>query len=118
MGSRAFPRAPATVGDPGIRRYGVPQLVVAAAGAPVELGAYAVVLAEADYHRRPEPRDTGRVLGYALLDNLGSRQLASLCCLPGLVDVLRGRRRYVQPTRRGFAADDTDAIPVTPSNRI
>ncbi|QSB16449.1 glycosyltransferase family 2 protein [Natronosporangium hydrolyticum] len=61
----------------------------------------ALTLAEADYRRHAPGPETSRLVTYALSETFGYRQLVSVACLAGLIDFVRGRRYYTQPTRRG-----------------
>jgi len=60
----------------------------------------ALSMAEVDYRRHAAGGETVRMLGYVVLGIVGYRQLLSGACMVGLVDFLRGKRPYTQPTRR------------------
>jgi cellulose synthase/poly-beta-1,6-N-acetylglucosamine synthase-like glycosyltransferase len=70
-----------------------------------------LVLDEMSYRKYRRLRDHFALLGFALIENLGYRQLTVLWRLRGLVGFLRGRSEWGAMERRGFA--DRDRAPVS-----
>ena len=72
----------------------------------------ALALEELGFRRYARGRDAARLFGYALLENLGYRQLNDLWQAQALVDLLRGRRHWGEMRRRGF-----DSVPGSATGR-
>ncbi len=62
----------------------------------------AVVLEEFTMRRYPSVFDLGRLLGAAVLENFGYRQLLTLWRVQGVWDALRGKKGWGAMERRGF----------------
>ncbi len=62
----------------------------------------ALALEEISFRRHPRSKHVVRLALYALIDNLGYRQLSNFWRLLGLVDFLRGRRDWGVMTRKGL----------------
>lgn len=63
------------------------------------------MLEELTFHRYDSRGDRLRMIGWALLESLGYRQLTVVWRLRGLWGWMRGRKEWGAMTRRGFAAD-------------
>jgi cellulose synthase/poly-beta-1,6-N-acetylglucosamine synthase-like glycosyltransferase len=70
-----------------------------------------LVLDEMSYRKYRRLRDHFALLGFALIENIGYRQLTVLWRLRGLLGFLRGRSEWGTMDRRGFA--DRDGTPVS-----
>lgn len=68
----------------------------------VLLSMSAVVLEEFTMRRYPSVSDLGRLLGAAVLENFGYRQLLTVWRSEGVWDALRGKRGWGAMERRGF----------------
>jgi|FLYL01.1.fsa_nt_gi cellulose synthase/poly-beta-1,6-N-acetylglucosamine synthase-like glycosyltransferase len=66
------------------------------------LSVSALALEELSFRRHQRTRDIVRMLVYAVVDNLGYRQLTNLWRLLGIVDVLRGTTGWGEMERTGF----------------
>ncbi|GIU92600.1 MAG: hypothetical protein KatS3mg011_1506 [Acidimicrobiia bacterium] len=66
------------------------------------LSVSALALEELSFRRHQRTRDVVRMLVYAVVDNLGYRQLTNLWRLLGIVDVLRGTSGWGEIERTGF----------------
>jgi cellulose synthase/poly-beta-1,6-N-acetylglucosamine synthase-like glycosyltransferase len=75
------------------------------------LSVAALTLDELGFRRHASGRELCRMLGYALVENLGYRQLNEVWCLTGLVDVLRRRRGWGVQRRRGFRTPSAPSAP-------
>jgi cellulose synthase/poly-beta-1,6-N-acetylglucosamine synthase-like glycosyltransferase len=64
----------------------------------------ALALEEFSYQRYRKRREVARLLGYAVLENIGFRQLHDVWRALGYVDIARGKREWGAQQRRGFAA--------------
>ena len=62
----------------------------------------ALALEEISFRRHPRSRHVARLALYALVDNLGYRQLSNLWRLRGLVDFLRGKQGWGAMHRKGL----------------
>ena len=62
----------------------------------------ALALEEISFHRHPRARDIVRLAAYSLLDNLGYRQMNDVWRVLALGDLVRRRRGWGEPRRRGF----------------
>jgi hypothetical protein len=78
--------------------------LLVAYGLGATLTVMTLALEEVSYHRYERFRDRLLLVGWALLENLGYRQLTVLWRLQGLVKYLRGRREWGAMERRGFTA--------------
>ncbi|MHB1865584.1 MAG: glycosyltransferase family 2 protein [Candidatus Saccharimonadales bacterium] len=67
------------------------------------LSVSALALEEFGFRRHRRGREAATLLLYALIENVGYRQLADAWRILGLVDLLRRRRGWGQMTRRGLA---------------
>lgn len=63
-----------------------------------------VLIEEITFRRYSRIGDVVRLIGFAILENLGYRQLTQVWRLEGIWDYLRGHRRWESPQRVGFAA--------------
>jgi hypothetical protein len=61
-----------------------------------------ILLEGVTYRRYERPRDRLLLLGWALVENLGYRQITVFWRLRGLVKYLRGRRDWGAMERRGL----------------
>lgn len=68
----------------------------------------ALALDELAYHRYRRG-ETIRLLAYAIVENLGYRQLHDIWRALGYVDIARGKKGWGKQRRRGFAAMDVKA---------
>lgn len=73
-----------------------------AAGTGTLLSVSALALEELSFRRHQRTREVVRMMAYAVVDNVGYRQLTNLWRLLGMVDVLRGATGWGEMTRRGF----------------
>jgi cellulose synthase/poly-beta-1,6-N-acetylglucosamine synthase-like glycosyltransferase len=64
----------------------------------------ALALEEFSYHRYRRKREIARLLAYAVLENVGFRQLHDVWRAMGYVDIMRGKQGWGAQQRRGFAA--------------
>jgi hypothetical protein len=62
----------------------------------------ALALEEISFRRHPRSRHVARLAMYALVDNLGYRQLSNLWRLLGMVDFLRGKHEWGTMHRKGL----------------
>jgi cellulose synthase/poly-beta-1,6-N-acetylglucosamine synthase-like glycosyltransferase len=62
----------------------------------------ALALEEFSYHRYHRRRDVARLVAYAVLENLGYRQLHDVWRAIGYVDIARGKTGWGAQQRRGF----------------
>jgi cellulose synthase/poly-beta-1,6-N-acetylglucosamine synthase-like glycosyltransferase len=68
------------------------------------LSVAALALEEVGFRRHPRAQEVARMLGYALVENLGYRQLTNVWRLLAFVDLARGNRAWGAQVRKGFAA--------------
>jgi cellulose synthase/poly-beta-1,6-N-acetylglucosamine synthase-like glycosyltransferase len=66
------------------------------------LSVSALALEEFSFRRHPSHREVARLLGYAIIDNFGYRQLNDVWRAMGLVDLLRRNSSWGAQRRRGF----------------
>ena len=66
----------------------------------------ALALEEFSYQRYRKRREVARLLAYAVLENIGFRQLHDVWRAIGYVDIARGKREWGAQQRRGFATTD------------
>jgi cellulose synthase/poly-beta-1,6-N-acetylglucosamine synthase-like glycosyltransferase len=66
----------------------------------------ALALEEFSYQRYRKRREVARLLAYAVLENIGFRQLHDIWRALGYVDIVRGKREWGAQQRRGFATTD------------
>jgi ABC-type transport system involved in cytochrome bd biosynthesis fused ATPase/permease subunit len=71
-------------------------------GLGMVLNALTLALEELSFHRYESLRDRLLLLGWALLENFGYRQLTVFWRLRGLIKFLRGRTEWGAMERRGF----------------
>jgi cellulose synthase/poly-beta-1,6-N-acetylglucosamine synthase-like glycosyltransferase len=64
----------------------------------------ALALEEFSFRRHASDREVARLLWYAVVENLGYRQLNELWRLAAFVEVVRGKRQWGAQRRRGFQA--------------
>jgi cellulose synthase/poly-beta-1,6-N-acetylglucosamine synthase-like glycosyltransferase len=67
------------------------------------LSVTALALEEFSFRRHPRGRDVARMLAFAVVENLGYRQLMSVIRIVAFVDVARRRTAWGAMTRRGIA---------------
>lgn len=72
-------------------------------GLGLTLTTAALALEEFSYHRYRRPGEILRLLAYAVLKNVGYRQLHDLWRTIGYVDIVRGTTGSGAQQRRGFA---------------
>lgn len=85
--------------------------LVVAVLAGMLLSVAALALEEFSFRRHPRHRDVVRMLAYALIENVGYRQLTSIWRVVGLVDALRRRRGWGVMRRRGLGVAASSARP-------
>jgi cellulose synthase/poly-beta-1,6-N-acetylglucosamine synthase-like glycosyltransferase len=68
------------------------------------LSVAALALEELSFRRHASNREIARLTWYALVENLGYRQLNEVWRLLGLVDLVRGKQEWGAQRRRGFQA--------------
>ena len=68
----------------------------------VLLSVPALALEEFSFRRYPRNRDVLRPLAFALVENLGYRQLLAVVRLLAFVDLARGRHQWGEMQRRGI----------------
>jgi cellulose synthase/poly-beta-1,6-N-acetylglucosamine synthase-like glycosyltransferase len=85
-------------------------------GLGLTLTTAALALEEFSYHRYRRRREILRLLAYAVLENVGYRQLHDLWRTIGYVDIARGTTGWGAQQRRGFATS-TDVPPALPHER-
>ncbi len=78
------------------------------------LSVAAVALEELTYRRYPLRRHVARMAFYAVVDNLGYRQLTSFWRLWGMVEFLRKEKSWGIMTRKGFDRSPTPTSSPTP----
>ena len=66
----------------------------------------ALALEEFSYQRYRNRREIARLLSWAVLENIGFRQLHDIWRAIGYVDIVRGKREWGAQQRRGFATTD------------
>jgi hypothetical protein len=66
------------------------------------LSVSALALEEFSFRRHARGREAGRLLVYALLENLGYRQLTDFWRLQAFVDIVRRRHEWGEMKRRGL----------------
>jgi cellulose synthase/poly-beta-1,6-N-acetylglucosamine synthase-like glycosyltransferase len=66
----------------------------------------ALALEEFSYQRYRNRREIARLLSWAVLENIGFRQLHDIWRALGYVDIMRGKREWGAQQRRGFATTD------------
>jgi len=76
---------------------------IAAYGLGVVLSLYCLVLDEAFFHKYARFRDVLFLLGIALLENLGYRQLTVFWRINGMIKYFRGIKTWGKMERVGFA---------------
>lgn len=81
-----------------------------AVGVGLILSVATVLLDQAAFMRYRKPGDLGRLILWAVAENIGYRQLTVYWRLRGLVKYLRGRSDWGAMTRKGFATK-TPAVP-------
>jgi hypothetical protein len=69
----------------------------------VVLSVAALALEEFSFRRHSSHRDVARMLLFAVLENVGFRQLVAVWRMLALVDLVRGRRGWGVMERRGLA---------------
>ncbi len=79
----------------------------------VALTLAALMLEERNFQRHPRHRDVVRMAGYAVVENLGYRQLNDLWRTIGLVDLARGKQGWGTQRRLGIgrAAEPAAGLP-------
>ncbi len=77
-----------------------------AVAAGVALSVAAVALEELSFQRYSRPRDLGRLILVAFIENLGYRQLATWWRIRGLFSALRGDHTWGTLERRGFKTQE------------
>lgn len=77
-----------------------------AIGLGIILSVAALALEELGFRRYPSKRALGRLLLYAIGENLGYRQLVSAWRTVAFLDLARGHRSWGEMTRQGLGRDD------------
>jgi cellulose synthase/poly-beta-1,6-N-acetylglucosamine synthase-like glycosyltransferase len=67
----------------------------------------ALALEEVGFRRHPRAQEVARMLAYALVENLGYRQLTNVWRLLAFVDLVRGNRSWGAQVRKGFAPSES-----------
>ena len=76
--------------------------LVVAIGFGTLLSVWAIVLEEFSFRRYTRPRDIWRLIGFALVEGLGYRQITVLYRLKGFWNYIRGVETWGRMTRKGF----------------
>jgi cellulose synthase/poly-beta-1,6-N-acetylglucosamine synthase-like glycosyltransferase len=71
------------------------------------LSVWAIVLEEFSFRRYTRPRDFWRLLGFALIEGLGYRQITVFYRLKGFWNYIRGVETWGRMTRQGFGVTPT-----------
>jgi hypothetical protein len=80
-----------------------------ACGLGILLSMLALMLEELSFRRYGRARDRALLVVWAVLENLGYRQLTLWWRIRGVVSYVRGKKSWGKMTRKGFnPADDTD----------
>jgi len=83
-----------------------------ACGLGILLSMLALMLEELSFRRYGRARDRALLVVWAVLENLGYRQLTVWWRLRGIVSYLRGKKAWGKMTRKGFKqVDDQDGTP-------
>lgn len=72
-------------------------------GLGIALTAFTLILEDLSFHRYATFRDRFKLFGWALMENLGYRQMTVFWRLRGLWKFIRGRKDWGEMTRKGFA---------------
>jgi cellulose synthase/poly-beta-1,6-N-acetylglucosamine synthase-like glycosyltransferase len=84
-----------------------------ACGVGVLLSMASLVLEELSFRRYGRLRDRVLLVAWALLENLGYRQLTVFWRLSGIVHYIRGKRSWGSMNRKGFQTDgDAEIVPI------
>jgi hypothetical protein len=84
-----------------------------ACGIGIMLSMLALMLEELSFRRYGRARDRALLVVWAVLENLGFRQLTVWWRLRGVFSYLRGKKSWGKMTRKGFeSADDEGSQPV------
>jgi cellulose synthase/poly-beta-1,6-N-acetylglucosamine synthase-like glycosyltransferase len=75
-------------------------------GLGIALSLSALGLEELSFHRYPRVRDLFSLLGVALLEGFGYRQLSTWWRVHGLIAAARGKRGWGEMTRKGFTTSE------------
>jgi hypothetical protein len=92
-----------------------------ACGVGVLLSMLALMLEELSFRRYGRPRDRALLVVWAVLENLGYRQLTVVWRIRGIVSYIRGKKSWGKMKRKGFKeAKDGDMreTEVFPSTRL
>lgn len=76
---------------------------IVAFGLGVLLSLSSLALEEISFHRYPKASDVWRLVGFALLENFGYRQMTAWWRIKGTWSFLRGRKQWGKMERKGFA---------------
>ena len=72
-----------------------------------------LMLEEMSFRRYGRLRDRALLVVWALLENLGYRQLTVFWRISGIVSYLRGKRAWGSMKRKGFQTeDDAEVVPI------
>jgi hypothetical protein len=71
------------------------------------LTAFTLVLEDFSFHRYSSARDRALLFLWAILENLGYRQLTVWWRLQGMLKYLRGRKDWGAMERKGFAKQES-----------
>ena len=82
--------------------------LTAALGLGVMLTLAALGLEELAHHRYHRRREVWRLIGYAVVENIGFRQLHDAWRAMGYVDIARRKTGWGAQQRRGFATTEVD----------
>jgi cellulose synthase/poly-beta-1,6-N-acetylglucosamine synthase-like glycosyltransferase len=92
-----------------------------ACGVGILLSMLALMLEELSFRRYGRSRDRALLVVWAVLENLGYRQLTLWWRLRGVVSYMRGKKSWGKMNRRGFNLVDDDSIagfPAPPSSHV
>jgi len=79
----------------------------------VLLSMASLVLEELSFRRYGRLRDRVLLVAWALLENLGYRQLTVFWRISGIVQYIRGKRSWGSMNRKGFQTDgDAEIVPI------
>ncbi len=84
-----------------------------ACGLGILLSMLALLLEEFSFRRYGRVRDRALLVVWAVLENLGYRQLTVWWRLRGIASYIRGKKSWGKMRRKGFVSADDDDVPFT-----